>query len=497
MTTFLDHKQIDLVRQGCRFTERCVKPLRDNTYKYGFATVIESDEFKSGLDLDTVKLISNKKNESGFIIDFRARAFKKWQSIKDPAWAELKYPPIDYQAIKYYSSPKVQEKLKSIDEVDPELLDTFERLGIPLNEQKRLANVAVDAVFDSVSIFTTFKRELLKLGIIFCSISEAINIYPELVKKYLGSVVPITDNYFVALNSAVFTDGSFAYIPKNLQSPIELSTYFRINNEQSGQFERTLIIAESGSMISYLEGCTAPKYDSNQLHAAVVELISHEGAHIRYSTVQNWYAGDKKGKGGVYNFVTKRGLCLGNESKISWTQVETGSAVTWKYPSCLLMGNASQGEFYSVALTTNYQQADTGTKMIHIGKNTRSRILSKGISGGHSKNTYRGLIQFGRKASQAVSYSQCDSLLLAHQSETNTFPYINVRNSSARVEHEASISRIGEEQIFYFHQRGIPEEDAIKLIVNGFCQEVFRKLPMEFALEAEKLLDLKVEKSLT
>ena len=497
MTTFLDHKQIDLVRQGCRFTERCVKPLRDNTYKYGFATVIESDEFKSGLDLDTVKLISNKKNESGFIIDFRARAFKKWQSIKDPAWAELKYPPIDYQAIKYYSSPKVQEKLKSIDEVDPELLDTFERLGIPLNEQKRLANVAVDAVFDSVSIFTTFKRELLKLGIIFCSISEAINTYPELVKKYLGSVVPITDNYFVALNSAVFTDGSFAYIPKNLQSPIELSTYFRINNEQSGQFERTLIIAESGSMISYLEDCTAPKYDSNQLHAAVVELISHEGAHIRYSTVQNWYAGDKKGKGGVYNFVTKRGLCLGNESKISWTQVETGSAVTWKYPSCLLMGNASQGEFYSVALTTNYQQADTGTKMIHIGKNTRSRILSKGISGGHSKNTYRGLIQFGRKASQAVSYSQCDSLLLAHQSETNTFPYINVRNSSARVEHEASISRIGEEQIFYFHQRGIPEEDAIKLIVNGFCQEVFRKLPMEFALEAEKLLDLKVEKSLT
>ena len=497
MTTFLDHKQIDLVRQGCRFTERCVKPLRDNTYKYGFATVIESDEIKSGLDLDTVKLISDKKNESGFIIDFRARAFKKWQSIKDPAWAELNYPPIDYQAIKYYSSPKVQEKLKSIDEVDPELRDTFERLGIPLNEQKRLANVAVDAVFDSVSIFTTFKRELLKLGIIFCSISEAINTYPELVKKYLGSVVPITDNYFVALNSAVFTDGSFAYIPKNLQSPIELSTYFRINNEQSGQFECTLIIAESGSMISYLEGCTAPKYDSNQLHAAVVELISHEGAHIRYSTVQNWYAGDKKGKGGVYNFVTKRGLCLGNESKISWTQVETGSAVTWKYPSCLLMGNASQGEFYSVALTTNYQQADTGTKMIHIGKNTKSRILSKGISGGHSKNTYRGLIQFGRKASQAVSYSQCDSLLLAHQSETNTFPYINVRNSSARVEHEASISRIGEEQIFYFHQRGIPEEDAIKLIVNGFCQEVFRKLPMEFALEAEKLLDLKVEKSLT
>lgn len=497
MTTFLDHRQIDLVRQGCRFTERCVKPLRDNTYKYGFATVIESDEIKSGLDIETVKLISKKKNESGFILEFRERAFKKWQSLKDPIWAELKYPPIDYQAIKYYSSPKQQEKLKNMDEVDPELRDTFEKLGIPLNEQKRLANVAVDAVFDSVSIFTTFKKELLKLGIIFCSISEAIEKYPQLVKKYLGSVVPITDNYFVALNSAVFTDGSFAYIPKNLQSPIELSTYFRINNEQSGQFERTLIVAEPGSMISYLEGCTAPKYDSNQLHAAVVELVSHEGALIRYSTVQNWYAGDKKGKGGVYNFVTKRGLCLGKESKISWTQVETGSAVTWKYPSCLLMGDASQGEFYSVALTTNYQQADTGTKMIHIGKNTKSRILSKGISGGHSKNTYRGLIQFGRKASQAISYSQCDSLLLAHQSEANTFPYINVRNSTARVEHEASISRIGEEQIFYFHQRGIPEEDAIKLIVNGFCQEVFRKLPMEFALEAEKLLDLKVEKSIT
>nr|YP_008519816.1 cysteine desulfurase [Microchloropsis salina]AGI99170.1 cysteine desulfurase [Microchloropsis salina]AHX25467.1 ABC transporter [Microchloropsis salina] len=497
MATFLDNKQINLVRQGCRFSERCVKPLRDNTYKYGFSTIIESDEIKSGLNLETIRLISHKKNESGFIINFREKAFKKWQSLKDPTWAELSYPVINYQAIKYYSSPKAQEKLKSIDEVDPELRDTFERLGIPLNEQKRLANVAVDAVFDSVSIFTTFKRELLKLGIIFCSISEAINKYPELVKKYLGSVVPITDNYFVALNSAVFTDGSFAYIPKNLKSPIELSTYFRINNEESGQFERTLIIAESGSMISYLEGCTAPKYDSNQLHAAVVELISHEGAHIRYSTVQNWYAGDKKGKGGVYNFVTKRGLCLGTESKISWTQVETGSAVTWKYPSCILMGNASQGEFYSVALTTNYQQADTGTKMIHIGKNTKSRILSKGISGGHSKNTYRGLIQFGRKASQAMSYSQCDSLLLAHQSETNTFPYINVRNSSARVEHEASISRIGEEQIFYFHQRGIPEEEAIKLIVNGFCQEVFRKLPMEFALEAEKLLDLKVEKSLT
>nr|YP_009551093.1 SufB protein [Pseudellipsoidion edaphicum]QAA12025.1 SufB protein [Pseudellipsoidion edaphicum] len=406
-------------------------------------------------------------------------------------------PPIDLKTIRYFSKPKKKEKFSSIDEIDPELKETFERLGIPLDEQKRLGNVAVDAVFDSVSIFTTFKRELLKLGIIFCPISEAIRKYPSIVLKYLGSVVPVNDNYYVTLNSAVFTDGSFAYIPKNLQSPIELSTYFRINDQESGQFERTLIIAESGSYVSYLEGCTAPKYDNNQLHAAVVELIAHEKSNIKYSTVQNWYAGDKKGKGGVYNFVTKRGLCLGNQSKISWTQVETGSAITWKYPSCVLVGEESQGEFYSIALTSNYQQADTGTKMIHLGPNTKSRILSKGISAGHSKNTYRGLIHFGRKADQSISYSQCDSLLLAHQSKTNTFPYLNVRNSTAKVEHEASISKIGEEQIFYFHQRGISEEEAIKLIVNGFCQEVFRKLPMEFALEAEKLLDLKVEKSLT
>lgn len=497
MTIFLNNKKISLIRYSSRFQERCVKPLRDNNYKYGFSTSIETDEINSGLSTEIIKMISQKKNEGEFILNFRLKAFDRWQQMKDPSWAEVFFPSIDYQAIRYYSSPKEQEKLSSIDEIDPELKETFERLGIPLNEQKRLGNVAVDAVFDSVSIFTTFKRELLKLGIIFCSISEAIHNYPKLVEKYLGSVVPSTDNYFVALNSAVFTDGSFAYIPKNLQSPIELSTYFRINNQESGQFERTLIVAESGSMISYLEGCTAPKYDNNQLHAAVVELVTHEKANIKYSTVQNWYAGDKKGKGGVYNFVTKRGLCFGNNSKISWTQVETGSAVTWKYPSCLLVGNQSQGEFYSVALTTNYQQADTGTKMIHLGSNTKSRILSKGISGGHSKNTYRGLIQFGRKANEAVSYSQCDSLLLAHQSETNTFPYLNVRNSTAKVEHEASISKIGEEQIFYFHQRGIAEEDAIKLIVNGFCQEVFRKLPMEFALEAEKLLDLKVEKSLT
>jgi Fe-S cluster assembly protein SufB len=497
MTTFLDHKNIALVRNGCRFQEKCVKPLKDNNYKYGFSTKIESDEIKSGLNLQTISLISEKKNDSEFVKNFRIKAFKKWKNLNQPNWAELNYPPIDYQAIRYYSSPKEKQKLNSIEEVDPELRETFERLGIPLNEQKRLTNVAVDAVFDSVSIFTTFKRELLKLGIIFCSISEAIQLYPNLIQKFLGSVVPITDNYFVALNSAVFTDGSFAYIPKNLHSPIELSTYFRINNEESGQFERTLIVAEANSSISYLEGCTAPKYDTNQLHAAVVELVAHQNSYIKYSTVQNWYAGDKKGKGGIYNFVTKRGLCLGSESKISWTQVETGSAITWKYPSCLLMGHNSQGEFYSVALTTNYQQADTGTKMIHLGRNTKSRILSKGISGGHSKNTYRGLIHFGRKALHSMSYSQCDSLLLGHKSEANTFPYINVRNSSARVEHEASISRIGEEQIFYFHQRGIPEEDAIKLIVSGFCQEVFKKLPMEFALEAEKLLGLKVEKSIT
>lgn len=497
MTTFLNNKDISFIRNGSRFQERCIKPLRDNTYKYGFSTKIESDEFKSGLTLETIQQISEKKNDSTFIKNFRQKAFKKWQSLTPPNWAELSYPPIDYQSIKYYSSPKEKQKLNNMEEVDPDLRETFERLGIPLNEQKRLANVAIDAVFDSVSIFTTFKRELLKLGIIFCSISEAIQLYPNLIRKYLGSVVPVTDNYFVALNSAVFTDGSFAYIPKNLRSPIELSTYFRINNEQSGQFERTLIVCEPFSTVSYLEGCTAPKYDSNQLHAAVVELVALQGSHIIYSTVQNWYAGDKKGKGGVYNFVTKRGLCLGNESKISWTQVETGSAITWKYPSCLLVGKKSQGEFYSVALTTNYQQADTGTKMIHLGRNTKSRILSKGISGGHSKNTYRGLIHFGRKSSHSISYSQCDSLLLAHQSEANTFPYINVRNSTARVEHEASISRIGEDQIFYFHQRGIPEEEAIKLIVNGFCQEVFKKLPMEFALEAEKLLELRVEKSIT
>lgn len=496
MTNFLSNKKIKLNQEKNKLEVLSSKTIPTNSYKYGFSTSISSETLHKGLNLDLIQTISKKKEESDFFLNFRERAFKKWESLNDPRWAELFYPSIDYQSITYYSAPKTKPTLKSLDEVDPELLNTFEKLGIPLNEQKRLSNVAVDAVFDSVSIYTTFTRDLLKLGIIFCSISEAIKLYPNLIKKYLGSVVPVSDNYFAALNSAVFTDGSFCYIPKNLHSPIELSTYFRINNQESGQFERTLIIAESGSNISYLEGCTAPQYDTNQLHAAVVELVCHEKASIKYSTVQNWYSGDKKGRGGIYNFVTKRGLCLGNSSKISWTQVETGSALTWKYPSCLLLGNDSQGEFYSIALTNNYQQADTGTKMVHLGKRTKSRVLSKSISAGHSKNTYRGLILFGRKALQAVSYSQCDSLLLANHSETNTFPYLNIKNSTARLEHEASISRISEEQIFYFHQRGISEEDAIKLIVNGFCQEVFQKLPMEFALEAEKLLDLQIEKNI-
>lgn len=471
--------------------------LINSPYKYGFSTKVNTEETNLGLNLQTIKDISEKKEEGEFFFDFRKQAFLKWKEMDSPNWAELNYSPIDYQSIKYYSSPSKKKELKSLDEVDPEILETFEKLGISLNEQKRLSNVAVDAVFDSVSIFTTFKSELTKLGIIFCSISEAIQMYPHLVKKYLGSVVPASDNYFVGLNSAVFSDGSFCYIPKNLKSPIELSTYFRINDQESGQFERTLIIAESGSYISYLEGCTAPKYDTKQLHAAVVELICFDNAEIKYSTVQNWYAGDKKGRGGIYNFVTKRGLCLGENSRISWTQVETGSSVTWKYPSCILSGNGSQGEFYSVALTTNYQQADTGTKMVHLGKSTKSQIISKGISSGNSKNTYRGLIKINKNASNALSYSQCDSLLLGNRSDTNTFPYINVKNSTGRVEHEASISKIGEEQIFYFQQRGINSEKAIKLIISGFCKDVFVKLPMEFALEAEKLLELKLEKTLT
>ena len=423
------------------------------------------------------------------------KAYKKWKQMKSPEWAQLKFSEINYQDIIYYSAPKHKKKLNSLDEVDPELLETFEKLGISLTEQKRLTNVAVDAVFDSVSIVTTFKEELAEQGVIFSSISEAIQEYPDLIEKYLGSVVPIGDNYFSALNSAVFTDGSFCYIPKNVKCPLELSTYFRINDQKSGQFERTLIIADENSQVSYLEGCTAPQYDSNQLHAAVVELIAFDNANIKYSTVQNWYAGNEFGQGGVYNFVTKRGLCTGKNSKISWTQVETGSNITWKYPSCVLVGDNSQGEFYSVALTNNYQQADTGSKMIHVGKNTRSRIVSKGISAGKSKNTYRGLVNINNKALGARNYSQCDSLLIGNSSNANTFPFISVQNSTTQIEHEASTSKIGEEQIFYFLQRGISIEKGIELMISGFCRDVFTELPLEFAAEADRLLSLKLEGS--
>lgn len=467
--------------------------LVNQPYKYGFSTSIETETIEKGLNEDIIRLISLKKQEPDFMLQFRLQAFEKWKKMNEPEWAYLNYTKADYQDIRYYSAPKKKEKLNDLNEVDPELLRAFEKLGISLSEQKKLTNVAVDAVFDSVSIGTTFKDELAKSGVIFCSISEAIQLYPELIKTYLGSVVPSGDNFFTALNSAVFTDGSFCYIPKNVKCPLELSTYFRINDEESGQFERTLIIAEKNSNVSYLEGCTAPQYDTNQLHAAIVELVALENASIKYSTVQNWYAGDEKGKGGIYNFVTKRGLCAGKNSKISWTQVETGSAITWKYPSCILAGNYSQGEFYSVALTNNYQQADTGTKMIHIGKNTKSRIISKGISAKSSRNSYRGLVKIGPNASKSRNYSQCDSLLLGNQSSANTFPYIQVQNASSQVEHEASTSKIGEEQIFYFLQRGIDLEQAISLMISGFCRDVFIELPMEFALEADKLLNLKLE----
>ena len=472
-----------------------LEKLVNEPYKYGFATKIETDKIEKGLSEETIRLISAKKNEPEFMLNFRLKAFKKWQKMKEPEWAYLNYEPTNYQDIRYYSAPKKKKKLKSLDEVDPELLETFEKLGISLNEQKRISNVAVDAVFDSVSVGTTFKDELSKAGVIFCSISEAIQLYPKLIQTYLGTVVPIGDNYFAALNAAVFTDGSFCYIPKNVRCPLELSTYFRINDEESGQFERTLIIAEENSHVSYLEGCTAPKYDTNQLHAAVVELITLDSAEIKYSTVQNWYAGDENGKGGIYNFVTKRGLCAGKNSKISWTQVETGSAITWKYPSCILTGDNSTGEFYSVALTNNYQQADTGTKMFHIGKSTRSKIISKGISAGKSKNSYRGLVDITNKAIGSRNYSQCDSLLIGNFSNANTFPYISVQNSTTKIEHEASTSKIGEEQIFYFLQRGICVEKAIELIISGFCKEIFTKLPLEFATEADKLLTLKLEGS--
>jgi Fe-S cluster assembly protein SufB len=472
-----------------------VQNLVNQPYKYGFITDIESDVIPRGLSEDVVRLISAKKEEPEWMLDIRLRAYRTWLKMTEPTWAHVQYPPIDYQNIIYYSAPKVSEKKKSLDEVDPELLDTFEKLGISLSEQKRLANVAVDAIFDSVSIATTFKEKLAEHGVIFCSMSEAVKEHPELIKKYLGSVVPVADNYYSALNAAVFSDGSFVYIPKGVKCPMELSTYFRINNGDSGQFERTLIVAEAGSQVSYLEGCTAPMYDSNQLHAAVVELVAMEDADIKYSTVQNWYAGDKDGKGGIYNFVTKRGICQGKNSKISWTQVETGSAITWKYPSCILVGDNSVGEFYSVALTNHHQQADTGSKMIHIGKNTKSTIVSKGISAGQSHNSYRGLVKMGPKAEGARNYSQCDSMLIGDRAEANTFPYIQVQNNAAKVEHEASTSKIGEDQLFYFQQRGISMEDAISMMISGFCKDVFSQLPMEFALEADKLLALKLEGS--
>ncbi|MBD2250183.1 Fe-S cluster assembly protein SufB [Nostoc parmelioides] len=473
-----------------------VKTLVNQPYKYGFVTDIEADTIPRGLNEDVVRLISTKKNEPEFMLEYRLKAFRQWQKMTEPTWPSVKYPPIDYQNIIYYSAPKQKKaKLNSLDEVDPTLIETFEKLGIPLSEQKRLANVAVDAIFDSVSVATTFKEKLAKDGVIFCSISEALQEHPELIKKYLGSVVPIADNYFAALNAAVFSDGSFVYIPKGVKCPMELSTYFRINSGDTGQFERTLIVAEEGSYVSYLEGCTAPMYDSNQLHAAVVELVALDNAEIKYSTVQNWYAGDANGKGGIYNFVTKRGLCKGVNSKISWTQVETGSAITWKYPSCVLVGDNSVGEFYSVALTNNMQQADTGTKMIHIGKNTRSTIISKGISAGQSSNSYRGLVKINPTAVGARNYSQCDSMLIGDNAHANTFPYIQVQNNTGKVEHEASTSKIGEDQLFFFAQRGISSEDAISMMISGFCKDVFNQLPMEFAVEADKLLSLKLEGS--
>ena len=471
-----------------------VKNLVNQPYKYGFITDIESETIPRGLNEDIIRLISSKKDEPAFMLEFRLKAYQQWLKMTEPTWPHVHYPPIDYQNIIYYSAPKQnKEKLNSLEELDPTLLETFEKLGIPLSEQKRLGNVAVDAIFDSVSIATTFKEKLAEHGVIFCSISEALQEHPELIKKYIGTVVPTNDNYFAALNSAVFSDGSFVYIPKGVTCPMELSTYFRINNGETGQFERTLIIAEEGASVSYLEGCTAPMYDSNQLHAAVVELITLDNADIKYSTVQYWYAGDKNGKGGIYNFVTKRGLCQGINSKISWTQVETGSAITWKYPSCVLVGDNSIGEFYSIALTNNKQQADTGTKMIHIGKNTRSTIISKGISAGNSQNSYRGLVKMGAGAKGARNYSQCDSMLIGDNAEANTFPYIQVDNQSAKVEHEASTSKIGEEQLFYFAQRGISEENAVSMLVSGFCKDVLSKLPLEFASEADKLLSLKLE----
>jgi Fe-S cluster assembly protein SufB len=476
-----------------------IRELAQQEYKWGFVTDIGEDRAPKGLNEDIIRFISAKKNEPQFMLEWRLKAFRYWDSLEkshaEPKWANIKYPPIDYQAISYYSAPKQKPNINSLDELDPEILRTYEKLGIPLAEQKMLAGVAVDAVFDSVSVATTFKAKLGEVGVIFCSFSDAVKDHPDLVQKYLGSVVPYTDNFFAALNAAVFTDGSFVYVPKGVKCPMELSTYFRINAAETGQFERTLIVADERASVSYLEGCTAPIRDENQLHAAVVELIALDDAQIKYSTVQNWYPGDKNGRGGIYNFVTKRGACRGKNSKISWTQVETGSAITWKYPSCILQGDNSVGEFYSVALTNNYQQADTGTKMIHIGKNTKSTVVSKGISAGHGQNTYRGQVKILKDATGARNYTQCDSLLIGDKCGAHTFPYIEVKNSTARMEHEASTSKIGEDQLFYLRQRGLKTEDAVSMVVNGFCKRVFRELPMEFAVEAQKLLSVSLEGS--
>jgi Fe-S cluster assembly protein SufB len=480
-------------------TTDAIRELAQQEYKWGFVTQVDEERIPKGLNEEIVRLISTKKSEPEFMLQWRLRAFRHWMALEkaeaEPKWANIKYDPIDYQNMAYYSAPKQKPMLASLDEMDPEVRRTYEKLGIPLQEQKMLAGVAVDAVFDSISVATTFKEKLGELGIIFCSFSEAVQKHPELIQKYLGSVVPHTDNFFAALNAAVFSDGSFVYVPKGVRCPMELSTYFRINAAETGQFERTLIVADAGAYVSYLEGCTAPIRDENQLHAAVVELIALDDAQIKYSTVQNWYPGDKNGKGGIYNFVTKRGKCLGVNSKISWTQVETGSAITWKYPSCILQGENSVGEFYSVALTNNYQQADTGTKMIHIGKNTRSTVVAKGISAGHGQNTYRGQVKILKEATGARNYTQCDSLLIGDQCGAHTFPYIEVKNSTARMEHEASTSKIGEDQLFYLRQRGLKAEDAVSMIVNGFCKRVFRELPMEFAVEAQKLLGVSLEGS--
>ena len=473
-------------------SNEAIKKTIAEDYKYGFETNVEQDTFPPGLDEQVIKRLSKIKNEPKWLLNWRLKAYRHWLKMKEPTWSNIQYDPIDYQAISYYSAPR-KKSAGSLDEIDPEILETYTKLGIPLDEQKMMEGVAVDAVFDSVSVATTFKESLKKAGVIFCPFSEAVQDHPELVKKYLGSVVPATDNFYAALNSAVFSDGSFVYIPKGVRCPMELSTYFRINAANTGQFERTLIVAEESSHVSYLEGCTAPMRDENQLHAAIVELVALENAEIKYSTVQNWYPGDKNGKGGIYNFVTKRGACRGDKSKISWTQVETGSAITWKYPSCILQGNDSIGEFYSVALTNNFQQADTGTKMIHLGKNTKSTIISKGISAGNGQQTYRGEVKIMKSADNARNYSQCDSILIGQDCGAHTFPYIDVRNPSAQMEHEATTSNIGEDQLFYCNQRGIQTEDAVSLIVNGFCKEVFKELPMEFAVEAQKLMEVSLE----